>query len=1100
MHPGFPGRPNLGSAWDHDPHKGAYKRIQSHKQPKLLFCGTDIHDLFVLTLTESSNAADEGESITVTVTAEEAIESDQTLSATRVPAEGSDETTAEPEDYSISNGTLNFAEGDPAGTEQTFTINLRADQEDEFDEEAGYAVRDANGNTVLEDSVVINDVASGQTFSLTTNADNLTGTEADDTFSGQSFGSLDSSDILDGAGGRDVLTGRFDLADNGSATTVDVAPTVSNIEDIRLTGRNGDNTGDDVTYDASSTTGAEIIQASNFNTDGTTGGAELVVDNVSQDVALGIEGGDGNADVTGTYNNTSGEGDAVDVQFSSAGQANELQLDGIETITLLGRGEDNSLTTLNAGSATTLNIGDTGSLTLDDPETSAGSLETIDASANEGGVTLGTASDAANDDNAGTLETITGGSGDDTIHLSAGDVAADDSIEGGEGTDTVRFGGGTGSGNPANVAGFEALLIGDASTYDLSAFTNSDIADVTVSGGGNATVSALDGETVTFVNDTTDFTLNGASSGNSATIGLDNSEAENAAGINVGGTSLATSDLETVTVESVDPNNDIDTSAGNSNSVSNLDVLNVNVEAEAATSVTTGGTTETVDASASSAGVTVDASSSSNAVTVDGGDGGDDITVSSNDDTVNAGAGDDIVRSSGGDDTVNLGTGDDVYVVNFSAGQLDGSDVNGGDGTDLVSTTQLGGGTTTDLTSSNAGALDALTDVEQFRMDVTGSNGTDTLNVDDATSSAFGGSFDAVVRDGDDANDATATVDASGTVLNSSSVNLSTDLNDSSGTTVTYQGGNAIEDITLSGNGDTVEYATTSFLSSEDSIDGGDGADTLEFTEDTDSDVTVTADQLSGVSGIETLNVNDASQSNSAQDFSITIDDAFASANANSSDVFTFTSSATDDNLTFDGSAVSDSTDLNITGSGQADTLSGGAGEDTIDGGAGDDTLTGGDGADDFVVNGTNTGDITDFDFGDDRDASNPENVDQLDVSTFGFTNSAGRTDDVHLQSDGGFSSDTETVVVLDENTFDAAGVDNALANLSGSAAGEAAFVIWQDGLGNVRFGQDADVSQNSGTNAGDDVTQLGTLDNDAGDLDITGIADTVDSGDFVFS
>jgi len=49
---------------------------------------------------------------------------------------------------------------------------------------------------------------------------------------------------------------------------------------------------------------------------------------------------------------------------------------------------------------------------------------------------------------------------------------------------------------------------------------------------------------------------------------------------------------------------------------------------------------------------------------------------------------------------------------------------------------------------------------------------------------------------------------------------------------------------------------------------------------------------------------------------------------------------------TFDGSAVTSATSLELNGNGGADDLRGGAGADTIDGGAHDDTLAGNGGAD----------------------------------------------------------------------------------------------------------------------------------------------------------
>ena len=697
---------------------------------------------------------------------------------------------------------------------------------DTTDESVTKATEQAN-QLVLDDS--------GQSFTLTNSnnqqtsgVDTPTGTAGNDQFNAFVNRSFDSSDQIAGAGGTDKLDARYTV--DGTLVNPDdsIQGNSENVENVFVRAT-FDNEDDKMTFDTVNMNGVEQLWnngSRNLGSDDNTAEETLTFANVETGYTVGLK--DTGVATEVNYADTSADDDSVafafdGVEASEPGSNNQvdssLTANGVETITVDASGDDSALNTLNADSVETLNV--SGGADLGITNLNAGNLTTVAAGGRDGALTLGDNTTVLPD----SVTTVTAGGGDDAIHLSAGNVASDDSFDAGEGTDTVRYDGGTNA-NADAVANFENLLVTDTgNTYDLSAFSNSSIESVTASStGGNLTIDELDGQSVALTGDAPGtVTLNAASSGSTADVTLDNANGENADGVDVG--TLATSNIDTITVTS-NGGNELD--EDQSNSVASVDVATVNVSADAATSVTTGTSTTTLDASGSTADLTLDASNANNGVSITGGEGDDTITHSGNDDTINAGAGDDTVNAGTGDDTINLGAGDDTVAFDFGNGELDGNDsVDGGAGTDRVSTTKLDD-QTVNLKSTESGPLSALSNVEQFQFDITESTLTPDLQVDDATVSSFGGTFDAVVKDGDEANDATANINASQSVLNTSKINLSVDIKDdpttpntTSGTKINYTGGNAVEDITLTGNGDTITYGTTSYLAQADSIDGG---------------------------------------------------------------------------------------------------------------------------------------------------------------------------------------------------------------------------------------------------------------------------------------
>jgi len=162
---------------------------------------------------------------------------------------------------------------------------------------------------------------------------------------------------------------------------------------------------------------------------------------------------------------------------------------------------------------------------------------------------------------------------------------------------------------------------------------------------------------------------------------------------------------------------------------------------------------------------------------------------------------------------------------------------------------------------------------------------------------------------------------------------------------LTYTVSNGVDSITGGSGVETVTVANNLFLGASDVYAGGAGSDILRLTSTAGG--TVTASQLTGVSGFETFDI----ETGGAGNYVLTITDDIANKFVDTStNVATFTrdADATADSGTqkFDGSAVT-AVKLSIdSGSTGNDTLTGGALNDTISGGAGSDSLTGGAGAD----------------------------------------------------------------------------------------------------------------------------------------------------------
>ncbi|MDO1582511.1 beta strand repeat-containing protein [Rhizobium oryzicola] len=342
--------------------------------------------------------------------------------------------------------------------------------------------------------------ASGQTFTLTTSADILTGTGGNDTFIGDNTGTnatVTAGDQINGGAGVDTF--KYYLA---AATGVEAAvlPQLTNVENIYY---KGGVLGDAKTLDVSGIAGvtgveidtpsAALVANANFTVKtSATQGVTLDKINVANGGTAKVTLSGATAVTLNGNGTDSTNNGTLQVDFSSATAT---------SASIATTGASSKVTLLNSGAkVSTLTITGTQDLTLAEGLTT---LKTIDASAATGKIAVDTSS--ATVDAAFTFKA---GAGNDTLTLSQASLQALTSgaqLAGNAGTDTISI---VNTGNDITFAakeytalnaatGFEILQVSgkSAATVDASQLTS--IKEFAVGAGTNtitkvASGSALD--------------------------------------------------------------------------------------------------------------------------------------------------------------------------------------------------------------------------------------------------------------------------------------------------------------------------------------------------------------------------------------------------------------------------------------------------------------------------------------------------------------------------------------------------------------------------------------------------------------------------------
>lgn len=332
--------------------------------------------------------------------------------------------------------------------------------------DATYGTAATAWNTKVSNAILYagtSDVAAGtpvtgSTFTLTTGADvlntvNTTAanrtTSGDDIIYGIADGTLTSTDVIDAGDGNDTINA------GATAASQTLAPVLTSVETVTITHVATD--GKSLTFDATNASGLTTINIKNAGAASAayTGAASDEVINLSalpKTATVGIIGGtSGTYDAGGTGTGSqikpvftgAAAADTQKIAISTKGQTADLILATAETVEITATGTGttgaNTIGKLTAA-AKTLNIKGTGDLTISASDLAGTSTAaaTINASTATGKISFAGES--------GSKHVFTGGSGDTTVTMSG---TADDSITTGAGNDTIT----TSTGNDTVVAG-----------------------------------------------------------------------------------------------------------------------------------------------------------------------------------------------------------------------------------------------------------------------------------------------------------------------------------------------------------------------------------------------------------------------------------------------------------------------------------------------------------------------------------------------------------------------------------------------------------------------------------------------------------------------
>jgi len=579
------------------------------------------------------------------------------------------------------------------------------------------------------------------------------------------------------------------LAVSANAPTPSAQISTSGIETVTVT----NNRGSAYSLDATLFDGVTSVTL-------TGGTGDTTVSNSKTAVNVGLVSINNAVTITPIASAVSATNDAVTVSLNGAAQSATVALtyQGIETMNISSKGAasgngtgandfrvnitDTALKTVNITGEASARLGITTS-----GATAVTEAGTIDGSKATGSLDLVVAAGTS------TLLSVTTGSGDDRVNVGA--ITKEMTIAGGTGTDTLvvsaasKASSGTQPG--ANITGFEILEVASVGSVSMAAFPGTTFTSVSAKGtatlsdvgtaaltvnetpataGGTLTITRATngtGDTATInLNPTTSGTFTGLIVANEETLTISSGgdgantvttltgtdlkslTVSGTRGLTVttltGGTALATIDASanTGTVFFVDASAStvamtVKGSGGApTTAATTLNTITTGSGSDSVTgsawadSITTGNGNDTVNAGAGNDTIDVGAGND----LVDAGEGENTVTGGSGNDSITAGAGNDVINAGSGIDTVVSGGGDDIIAVSqLSSGTV----IDGGTGTDRVSaSTGLDTSTSTTLVNAQfitvaSDITPTLTAVEQLYLNATptGTGQTTPLNI-----------------------------------------------------------------------------------------------------------------------------------------------------------------------------------------------------------------------------------------------------------------------------------------------------------------------------------------------------------------------------------
>jgi hypothetical protein len=521
---------------------------------------------------------------------------------------------------------------------------------------AAKVISDAAAAKVIADAAaakVISDAAAAaiapQKFALTTGVDtgaDFTGKDGADTYTAVTgstgLQTLTAGDNLSGGLGADTLN-----ITNTAPATLGAGVTSTSIETVNVTATAA------TTLDASGFTGVTAVS----NTGST---ADVSITGLKAIPAVSVTGTNSNTIVATTPAVTAGATDVATVNLNGVASTLDARvtIDGAETLNIVSSGS------ATGSSTSTLTISDNVLSTLNVTGTAPAKLSVaLTATATAAGVITSDsgALDVAFTVPAGAAANVALNAGNDTARISS--ISALQSIDGGEGTDTLVAATDITLTTGANIKGFEAVSVG-ANSVSLP-ITANPIATVTFTGAGGTVVGVANGATITQGVTGTNIVSNTAwTAGTADAITVNVGSATSTGAITQ---SLTATGIETATITNTQLSSDA-TARSVGVSGTSLKTLTV-VSAGAAPITITGGTAlTTVDASGVNANVTNNAAMSSTVgFTVKTGAGSDVISGGIFNDTLDGGAGNDTLTGGVGVDSLTGGTGADTYVFGPNA-------------------------------------------------------------------------------------------------------------------------------------------------------------------------------------------------------------------------------------------------------------------------------------------------------------------------------------------------------------------------------------------------------------------------------------------------
>ncbi len=358
---------------------------------------------------------------------------------------------------------------------------------------------------------------AGETFTLTNNTDNLTGTTGDDTFSAPVIAAggvpnqptLNPLDNIDGGAGNDTL-----ILENTGNTLLQ--GTISNVENLTLLGSGDPNNGNPI--DVSPFSGVIKMQQTNNDVDFTNVTGQTIIGdrvdssnilvqtkstqtsvklqemgNLNSDVNFEVQGA-GLTDVTLI---TDGSNTGRDVEVEDQSKVNTVKN---VTVEASGKGTVD----IDTSALETVVVKGEGAVTLNGNSAS----KSVDASGSIGGVTVnpGMQNGAQFTGGAGkdtisvgaTTKAHDMGAGDDTVNVGVTAFGLGGSLDGGDGTDTLAMSAANAETASATstfegmVSNFEVLSIGQVLTGQNETINLANLDDISmVKSGGTAPANVV---------------------------------------------------------------------------------------------------------------------------------------------------------------------------------------------------------------------------------------------------------------------------------------------------------------------------------------------------------------------------------------------------------------------------------------------------------------------------------------------------------------------------------------------------------------------------------------------------------------------------------